>query len=130
MSTLGLYFLLIIPQLKNLLGSLIFFSGFIFGGLTLFSSISYFADVMTWDEPNRPQRLEHKEHAVKWGKYLAGTTIPLSITSALIPTQKIMLILIAWYLGTGIEGITELPTEVVEYLRELLQNEVEKLKND
>ena len=52
------------------------------------------------------------------------------VLTTFLPTTKIMLALIGWHLGTSVEGIENLPANMVDYLNTMIEIEIEDLKSD
>lgn len=81
----------------------------------------------------RSSSYDKSEAITRWEKELREWTgrakyaICGILIGALIPTTKTMLFVIAWYLGNSIDGIENLPENMVDYLNTLMENEIKEL---
>ena len=112
MSTFEFYLLLLLPSIGHTLGVLAFLSGF---GLII--------STVAWIVSN----LENLGEACvsMWKrlfKIAACVFVPTVILATLMPSETQMGMLIAYELGSNVDGLTELPADVVEYLRALLDS--------
>lgn len=128
MSTWELYFFLILPQLGGFLGVLAGLGGL---GSIVLIVISFVSENDSYynEEQRKHRKIAMKEHRRKLVPVLV-ISLFLAILVSLIPTTRIMLALLAWELGSNVEGLSELPASSVEYLQELIQSELNEMRRE
>ena len=117
MSTFDLYVLLMLPQIGFVLNTvswiatavLIISGGFLYG--------------CGKDYPENEEVIALGKRFMKWS-FLPMVMIFLS---AFLPTEKVMYALVAWELGGGIDGMSSLPEQFVQYLSELMKEHVAEM---
>ena len=120
MTTFELYFLLILPRIFIPLCMISFLAGF---GL-LITGIGMF--IGSHDHHKVDEDL--KKYGVRC-IFLSVPIIILYILTFLVPTERVMLALVAWELGSSIDGLNELPSEFVEFLKLTLQAHIDAMKS-
>ena len=117
MSTFELYLLLLLPNIKVLFEVL----AFIFGML---GAVSIVGTIISFSE-----RLEERAQNI-WKKAIkicASVCIVSAILTTVMPSDRQIGMLIAYELGSSVDGLTELPSDVVSYLREHLRVATEEV---
>ena len=119
METWQLYLLIgVVPQL----GEILFLVSAVATGLVL-AAVGVLYLIGWIEEEDKP-----REWGAKISKWVA---IPMAVNvfAAFFPSLQMMLVLVGWELGTSIEGIEELPANVVEYLGTALEQAQEQPTN-
>ena len=67
---------------------------------------------------------KYKDHTARAWKctYWVIGLLPMFVVFAFIPNENVILMLIGWELMSSVEGLGDLPADIVEYLRGLLQD--------
>ena len=128
MTTFELYLLLILPEIRSGLLVAVAIIGVSLGILALCS----FLNAAEWQGVYRDSPSAQVK-GVEWlnrgwrsvGGFLSMLTVFVLFTA--IPTQKVMIALIAWELGSSVDGLSELPVDFVEYLQEVISVEMKEL---
>ena len=108
MSTWELYFLLMLPSIRETILGL--------SVVTLIISAvgAFFFHLFAEDDDRFSDWARMSIKVCLW-------SIPGIILASFIPTERMMLALVGWELGSSIEGMEHLPANLVEYLNTMLE---------
>lgn len=121
MTTFQLYILLILPEIKGMFFTMSLVGGIISLCTAVFSGIS---------------ASDNKSDTEKYGRHMRRVNVALRCTMAaitvmmltsFIPSTKIILALVAWELGSSIDGLANIPENLIEYLNLLIEAEIADL---
>ena len=107
MSTLELYMFLMLPEIGAAIGFLAFC-------LFIITGVAF------------APKLEGEAVFPYWKK-TCFWAIFLGTIAVLIPGRETMLVLLGWNMGSAIEGLDQLPKEIVEFIRAYLSNQMGEL---
>lgn len=120
MSTFQLYLILTAAKLESIVGSLgLILLGLFFLGYVIFRLI--LTDLTEND----------KDFYNKTKDMLATSTMLMKYSSiavflsCIFPSTKTAVMLIVWHIGGDIDGLTELPEDLVSYIRSFIDSELE-----
>ncbi|MCY4356854.1 MAG: hypothetical protein OXD01_04955 [Gammaproteobacteria bacterium] len=112
MSTFLLYCFLVLPQVAG-------FIYFMSACFMIFGIAGIILTLVIEDDYNKNNHSKIKGHRKKL-IYLFFAGLVFSVAAAFVPSTEKMAILIAWELGTSVDGIENIPARVVEYLNSYL----------
>lgn len=117
-----LYLLLISPQIGGTLKAI----GGIFAAVTAIGVVVSL--IIRFDSCTTHDGVDLAKKCAKW---ITVIGLPLStallLLQALFPSTMVMYAIVAWLLGSNIEGASELPSALVEYLNTVLKNQIAEL---
>ena len=76
------------------------------------------------EEGEDPQVLKYCKRSLAVAVLCASGCVATSI----VPDRKTVLTVVGWKVGASIEGLSEVPSDIVEYIRELLAKELAELR--
>ena len=117
MTTFELYLLLTLPRIGTAFLTITMISMVCLAAVVIVSACCA-SDVLDKEDPSYASHVARAWKGVWW---VVGL-MPLFVVFAFIPTEKVVLMLIGWELMSSVEGLGELPADIVEYLRGLLQD--------
>ena len=127
MSVSTLYWLMILPNFADTLQA----TGVIITGLSIiFLIFNFLQSNYAEDMSDRAATEDDKKMHLRMltqSKALIGKSFKVGLTALttvalleLVPSTKIMALLIGWEFGSQIEGLSELPADIVDYIRRII----------
>ena len=121
MSTLELYIFLTLPGFAK---GVITACGFVIGGCIL-TAVGY--AIARTDAHDADAKVEYGKSVTNYIKG-AVAAVGVIVCMGLVPTERVMYALVAWEMGSSVDGLAELPAKSVEYLNEMIDEQLQEIR--
>ena len=125
MSTFELYILLVLPQIREALLTMSVLAAVGVGVAAFVFTLSSYVG-FSYGDDDGSNALKARATGFKLWRILGWLSLPV-LAAVVMPSTKIMLALIGWELGTSIEGIENIPANLVDYMNTLIEAEIGEL---
>lgn len=123
MDTFYLYLISIIPNLKEFGIGIFIFGSFAFFGALFIQGIVHEVGFVIDEEDNYQSKTD-REWILRYRKFrkiCLWVTIPFIPFMLFVPSQEWIMAIVGYELLTRIDGVSELPAELIEFVRAMIE---------